>query len=116
MQSIITSDKVTAAAPLIRSAWRESCLAGLSRGAADRLLKASQLRELAAGCVFERAGATADAPSPAIVVEGLLRIYRRAPDGREVTVRYVAPGGIVGLSAVLGTNTVSDRAAAPGWI
>jgi CRP/FNR family transcriptional regulator len=37
-----------------------------------------------------------------IVLHGLLRLYMRAPDGREVTIRYTRPGEIVGLALVIG--------------
>jgi CRP/FNR family transcriptional regulator len=36
------------------------------------------------------------------VLHGLLRLYMRAPDGREVTIRYTRPGEIVGLALVIG--------------
>jgi len=37
-----------------------------------------------------------------VVLHGLLRLYMRAPDGREVTIRYMRPGEIVGLALVIG--------------
>jgi CRP/FNR family transcriptional regulator, cyclic AMP receptor protein len=86
----------------VREAWTESCLAGLAEEVAGRLLRDAHPLALAAGESFHRSG---DDPGPgglALVVRGLLRIYRRAADGRELTVRYVTPGGLVGLPAVLG--------------
>jgi len=86
----------------VREAWTESCLAGLAEEVAGRLLRDAHPLALAAGEPFHRSG---DDPGPgglALVVRGLLRIYRRAADGRELTVRYVTPGGLVGLPAVLG--------------
>lgn len=46
------------------------------------------------------AGALLGAPGggrgPAIVVSGALRYFLAAPDGRQVTIRYIGPGGLVG--------------------
>jgi CRP/FNR family transcriptional regulator, cyclic AMP receptor protein len=36
----------------------------------------------------------------ALVVSGLLRVYVMTQDGRQVTVRYVRPSGVLGLAAV----------------
>ena len=86
----------------IREAWSESCLAGLAEDVAGRLLRDAHPLALAAGEPLHRSGDDPGTYALALVVHGLLRIYRRAADGREVTVRYVAPGGLVGLPAVLG--------------
>ena len=52
------------------------------------------------------AGATvyaeADAERFAIVVRGLLRVYMHTSDGRQVTVRYVRAGGLLGAPALVG--------------
>jgi CRP-like cAMP-binding protein len=86
----------------IREAWTESCLAGLAEGVAGVLLRDAHLLALTAGEPLHRSGDDPGTCALALVVHGLLRIYRRAADGREVTVRYVAPGGLIGLPAVLG--------------
>lgn len=90
-------------------AWRESCLADLPAAITEPLLDGSQLVHLAAGEPFHRAGESPDSVSLALVVDGLLRIYRSGSDGRQVTVRYVTSGGLVGLAAVLGCAD-ADRA------
>jgi len=96
-----------------REAWSESCLAGLAEDVALRLLRDAQALALAAGEPFHRAGEDPGTGGLALVVHGLLRIYRRAADGREVTVRYVAPGALVGLPAVLrGPSTAALDCAA----
>jgi CRP/FNR family transcriptional regulator, cyclic AMP receptor protein len=81
--------------PVVHDAWRESCLADVPRPVADRLLDGSRLLRVATG---DDPGGVA----LAVVVDGLLRIFRTGPDGRQVTVRYVSSGGFVGLAAVLG--------------
>jgi CRP/FNR family transcriptional regulator len=46
-----------------------------------------------------------------LVVDGLLRILMRSPDGREVTIRYAPSGAFIGLPAVLlaGSGDPGDR-------
>jgi CRP/FNR family transcriptional regulator, cyclic AMP receptor protein len=97
----------------VREAWSESCLAGLADDVAGRLVRDARPLALAAGEPFQRSGDDSGRGGLALVVHGLLRIYRRAADGREVTARYVAPGGLVGLPAVLGhpSTTALDCAA-----
>jgi CRP/FNR family transcriptional regulator, cyclic AMP receptor protein len=86
----------------VREAWTESCLASLAQDVAGRLLRDAHRRALAAGEPLHRGGDDPGTCPLALVVHGLLRLYRRAADGREVTVRYVGPGGLIGLPAVLG--------------
>jgi CRP/FNR family transcriptional regulator, cyclic AMP receptor protein len=83
----------------VESAWRESCLAKVPAAVAEQLLDGSRLLHLPAGEPFRRAPHTV---SVALVVDGLLRLYREGFDGRQMTVRYLASGGLVGLGAVLG--------------
>lgn len=44
----------------------------------------------------------AEAERFGVLVEGLLRVYMHAGDGRQVTVRYVRPGGLLGAPALIG--------------
>ncbi len=44
----------------------------------------------------------ADAERFGVIVRGLLRVYMHMSDGREVTVRYVRPGGLLGAPALVG--------------
>lgn len=46
--------------------------------------------------------AEAGAEKLAVIVEGLLRVYMHASDGRQVTVRYVRPGDLLGVPALVG--------------
>lgn len=43
-----------------------------------------------------------DEPRAGLVVQGLLRMFMTAPDGRQVTVRYARPGQLIGIPAVVG--------------
>lgn len=38
----------------------------------------------------------------ALLVAGLVRVYMRSPAGRQVTVRYVRPGGVLGVATMVG--------------
>jgi CRP/FNR family transcriptional regulator len=44
----------------------------------------------------------ADAEGLAVVLQGLLRVYMHAGDGRQVTVRYVRAGDLLGVPAMVG--------------
>jgi CRP/FNR family cyclic AMP-dependent transcriptional regulator len=46
--------------------------------------------------------AEADAEGLAVVLQGLLRVYMHASDGRQVTVRYVRTGDLLGVPALIG--------------
>lgn len=52
----------------------------------------------AGGAVY----AEADAERLAVMMRGLLRVYMHAGDGRQVTVRYVRPGELLGVPALVG--------------
>ena len=80
--------------PDVTDAWSESCLAELSASVAAQLVEGARLVRHAAG---EPAN---EDPTLALVVDGVLRVYHRV-DCREVTVRYVTAGGLVGLSTVM---------------
>jgi len=57
----------------------------------------------------------ADAEGLAVVLQGLLRVYMHAGDGRQVTVRYVRAGDLLGVPAMLGGPApVFVQAVVPG--
>ena len=109
MQSVALIDRLAARGVEVESAWRESCLADLPAAVADRLLIRLRLLRLAPGETFRRAGDDPGTVVLALVVDGLLRVYRRGAEGRQVTVRYVTAGGLVGLSLVF-VNGGADTA------
>jgi CRP-like cAMP-binding protein len=114
MQS--TNEQLAELGPDVQDAWSESCLANVASAVADRLLDGSQLVQLAAGDAFHRAGDPPGSVSLALVVDGLLRIYRRGPDGRQVTVRYVTAGGLIGLAVVLSDGDADGGGDRDGWV
>jgi CRP/FNR family transcriptional regulator len=46
--------------------------------------------------------AEADTERLGVIVAGLLRVYMHTADGRQVTVRYVRPGSLLGVPALVG--------------
>jgi CRP/FNR family transcriptional regulator len=65
----------------------------------ESLVEGGRITEFAAGHTVY---AEADAVALAIVMEGLVRVYMHASDGRQVTVRYVRRGGLLGVPALVG--------------
>jgi CRP/FNR family transcriptional regulator, cyclic AMP receptor protein len=105
-RSTATGSRLAALGGAVREAWRESCLGDVTSATADVLVEDSRLVRLSAGEPFQRERHAADRPTLALMVDGLVRIYRRGIDGRQVTVRYVTAGGLIGLATVLGASPV----------
>jgi CRP/FNR family transcriptional regulator len=83
-----------AAALLQRGAW-----GSLPRETVEHLATGGSLSDAGAGTTVY---AEADAERFGVVVRGLLRVYMDTSDGRQVTVRYVRPGGLLGGPALVG--------------
>jgi len=115
MQSPAIGHRLAALGVDVEDAWRESCLANVPGPVADQLLDGAQPLRVAAGETVHRAGDPPETVSPALVVDGLLRIYRQGVDGRQVTVRYVTSGGLVGLAVVLGHADPAGGIAGQSW-
>jgi CRP-like cAMP-binding protein len=98
-------------APEVGDAWRDSCLGDLPGTSAERLLQGARAARLKAGEVFYRGACHEDTVMVALVVEGLLRLYARAGDGRQVTLRYAPAGAVIGTAPVLvgGPGAPGDR-------
>ncbi len=79
---------------LLRRAW-----APLPVGTIDALAEGGRVVEFRAG---QTVYAEADASALAVVLDGLLRVYMHASDGRQVTVRYARPGDLLGVPALVG--------------
>lgn len=98
----MTGSQVAAATRLQRS------VVALLRGGPCRSLPAETIEQLAAGGTLAdvAAGTTvyaeADEARFAVIVRGLLRVYMHTSDGRQVTVRYVRAGGLLGAPALVG--------------
>jgi CRP/FNR family transcriptional regulator len=65
----------------------------------ESLIEGGRVTEFPAGRTVY---AEADAEALAVVLRGLLRVYMHASDGRQVTVRYVRPGDLLGVPALVG--------------
>lgn len=77
----------------------------------ERLVREGRMLDVPAGTIIHREG---DAPSASVLVTGLVRSFRSASDGREVTLRYARPGYALGLSTVpAGTFGASVQALTP---
>jgi CRP/FNR family transcriptional regulator len=91
-------------------AWNQSALAELPPAAAETLLATSWQAHLPAGKVFYRGAFHTDMAFLGIVIDGLLRTFMNAPNGRQVTIRYAGEGAFIGAPAILleGTDVSSD--------
>lgn len=74
-------------------------LATLPAAAAAKLLDGALQIDVPAGATVYR---DEEQPRAIVVRRGLLRIFLRSPDGRQVTIRYARTGDVLGLALVLG--------------
>lgn len=81
----------------LREAIDRSAMAAFPPHARDRLVRVGLAVEVQAGAVIYRDG---DPPGASLLVKGLARIFKSADDGRELTLRYVRPGYVLGLATV----------------
>jgi CRP/FNR family cyclic AMP-dependent transcriptional regulator len=83
----------------IVSLLRGRCWASLPVETVEQLVDGGKVVEFSAGhTVYTEA----DAERLAVIVRGLLRVYMHASDGRQVTVRYVRAGELLGVPALVG--------------
>jgi CRP/FNR family transcriptional regulator len=78
---------------------RRGCWASLPAGTIEPLTEGGRVVEFPAGHVVYT---EADPERLAVVLQGLLRVYMHASDGRQVTVRYVRSGDLLGVPALVG--------------
>jgi len=78
---------------------RRGCWASLPIETIESLVERGRVTEFPAG---QTVYAEADAVGLAVVLQGLLRVYMHASDGRQVTVRYVRAGDLLGVPALVG--------------
>jgi CRP/FNR family transcriptional regulator len=81
------------------AAMTGSFLGRLPSGLVDELLAAGDRTEYPAGSTIYREGAS---PRAVLVVDGLVRVYMRSPEGRQVTVRYARAGDVLGIAVLVG--------------
>lgn len=83
----------------IDAAVRRGPLSRFPRARVEKWLKSGVRLEAPQGsCIYYEH----DEPRAGLVVDGLLRLFMTAPDGRQVTVRYARPGQLIGIAAVIG--------------
>ncbi len=84
--------------PLLQAALAASHLGGLAPGIVSELLVGASRLTVTAGSTLRRAGDPG--AHVELVVDGLVRIYMAAPDGRTLTVRYCRQGSLMGVVSV----------------
>src|SRR5262245_49325681 len=77
---------------------RRGCWASVPSGTVESLIDGGRIVEFPAGRTVY---AEAEAERLAVVLQGLLRVYMHAGDGRQVTVRYVRAGDLLGVPALI---------------
>lgn len=82
----------------VAAALAASNLSRLRGTALQRLLAGACLVRVSAGSVTHREGETAEYLE--LVVDGLVRVFVTAPDGRSMTVRYARRGALVGVVSI----------------
>jgi CRP/FNR family transcriptional regulator len=92
------SQKDRAAADVV-GLLRRGCWAAVPIGVVESLVDGGRLVDFTAGSAMY---AEADAERLAVITRGLLRVYMHAGDGRQVTVRYVRAGDLLGGPALIG--------------
>ena len=83
----------------VRGGARGGFFSDLPEDVAERLLAGAIRITVPAGALIYRDG---ESPRVIVVMSGLLRVFLRSVDGRQVTVRYVRDGDVAGLLLVLG--------------
>ncbi len=78
---------------------RDGFLADLPEDVAEGLSSEAIRISVPAGALVYREG---ESPRVFVVIRGLLRVFLRSADGRQVTVRYARDGDVAGLLFVLG--------------
>jgi len=88
----------------VEAAVLDSCLGALPAPVLHRLFESARVLYYPAGTQVLRVSDKPDGgmQPPSLVVDGLLRVFRRHADDREVTARYVGVGDLIGLWSVLG--------------
>lgn len=85
----------------IDGAWADSFLAALPAAATEQLLSGAWTVEVPTGEIFYRGARHSDMAMLGVITDGLVRTFMRAPDGRQVTIRYAGRGAVIGIPALL---------------
>ena len=91
---------------------RRGCWAAVPVGTIESLIAGGRVVDFRTGSTVYT---EADAERLAVMMDGLLRVYMHASDGRQVTVRYVRAGDLLGVPALIGGPApVFVQAVTPG--
>jgi len=91
---------------------RRGCWAAVPVGTIESLTAGGRVVDFRTGSTVYT---EADAERLAVMMDGLLRVYMHASDGRQVTVRYVRAGDLLGVPALVGGPApVFVQAVTPG--
>lgn len=111
-----------------QAAWDKSVFGSVPHATSSRLLAQAVELTVEPGQTFYRGAEHEASARVAVVAAGLLRLYVSAPDGRTLTMRYIAVGQVVGLrglvldagvetgSPSLASDTVNGDAVRPSRI
>src|SRR5262249_32926042 len=78
---------------------QRGCWAAVPSGTVESLITGGRVVDFPPGrTVYTEA----EAERLAVILHGLLRVYMHAGDGRQVTVRYVRTGDLLGVPALIG--------------
>jgi CRP-like cAMP-binding protein len=83
----------------VNALLRRGCWASLAAATIESLTAGGRVIEFPTGHTVY---AEADDERLAVLLLGLLRVYMHASDGRQVTVRYVRVGDLLGVPALVG--------------
>lgn len=92
---------MSSAAEAIDRAWEASFLAELPEQASAELRDSAHEEELFRGQNVYREVAEPRYAFAALVVSGILKVYVTSRQGRRIVLRYVHPGGVLGISSVI---------------
>lgn len=93
----------------VRSACEDSFVSTFPPHVTRALLQGASEMTVAAGEVFYRGAEHAETAVLALIVDGLVRTYIRADNGRQVTIRYACSGDIVGVPALVVASAEDDH-------
>jgi CRP/FNR family transcriptional regulator len=99
--------------PTVAIAIARSRLRSLPGATLARLFEHTVSLEVPAGAVPQRQGR--ESMVPGLLISGLLRVFLTTTDGRQMTVRYVRPGGLLAIVTLYAKRTgpLSQQALTP---
>jgi CRP-like cAMP-binding protein len=90
-------------------AWDQTFLSGLPASGAELLAQARESQVAAGDIIYRVADIGTSGGALTVVVEGLLRVYTGSVQGREMTIRYLSSGDLVGLPTVVAPEVIQEE-------